>query len=77
MKSQVKFQIVLLVCVFWPVFAVCAMGGNDGGVAHDGGMVGCEIVNEASNGTTLVRGAGMDRLDQPRPCSPSETSSYL
>ena len=51
MKSLVKFQIFCWsVCV--PVFAMCAMGGNDGGVAHDGGMVGCEIVNEASNGTT-------------------------
>ena len=53
-KSHVKFQIVLLVCVFWPVFAVCAMGGNDGGggLADDGAMLGCEIVNEPSNGTT-------------------------
>ena len=40
------------VCLCCACFCRVCYGGNDGGVAHDGGMVGCEIVNEASNGTT-------------------------
>ena len=75
---HILIQILLILLIQSPVrlFCLCVFcfcrvcyGGNDGGgVAHDGAMVGCEILNEASNGTTWW-GAGMDRLDRPRPPS--------
>ena len=76
-KSHVKFQIVLLVCLCWPCFCRVCYGGQWWWCSAwwgDGGVWNCKWGFKWND---LVRGAGMDRLDQPRPSSPSETATYM